>query len=73
MNSDSYNYFNIAFLLYNNCIIEVYLCEFNKLIQQFWICSNSYKFLNYMFISFFCTKSDQISNPYYSEGAVDDK
>ena len=46
INSDSYSHFNIAFLLYNYCIIKVYLFEFNKLIQQFWICSNSYKFLN---------------------------
>ena len=47
MNSHSYNYFNIEFLLYNYCIIEVYLFgEFNKLIQQFWICSDSDKFLN---------------------------
>ena len=44
VNSDSYSHFSIAFLLYNYCIIKVYLFEFNKLIQQFWICSNSYKF-----------------------------
>ena len=48
MNSDSYSHFSIAFLLYHYCIIEVYLLfEFNKLIQQFWICSaRQLKFLN---------------------------
>ena len=40
VNSDSYSHFNVALLLYNYWMIEVYLLfEFNKLIQQFWICS----------------------------------
>ena len=62
---DSCSHLNIAFLLYNYCIIKAYLLfELNKLIQQFWICARQLQILelNVHFIFLYKLRQSDVRN-----------